>query len=177
MWNSGEKTNDSAPTTSIDEQRDPKAAPIDSSNYSSAGKALRQAVIGRSITVKGEISGAESLHIEGCVQGSINLADNYVHVGPDAIVSSNITARELVIRGTLQGNTTLDDRLDIRSGGSLTGDVTAKRISIADGAYFKGSIDMRRTEAKVSLAPPAPPELKNDVVPVLSKTEAGSTGS
>ncbi len=101
------------------------------------------AIIGKSIVIKGEVTGSESLHIEGRVEGAVNMGDNYVHIGPGATVISNVTARELVIRGTLKGNPTLTDRLDIRSGGSLDGNVVAKRVSIEDGAYFKGSIDMR----------------------------------
>jgi cytoskeletal protein CcmA (bactofilin family) len=112
-----------------------------------------QALIGKSIVIKGEVTGAESLYLEGRIEGSVDLSGHYFHVGQNASVVSNITARELIIRGTVNGKVTLDDRLDIRTGGSLMGDVTAKRISIEDGAYFKGSIDMRR-EQKDRVQPP-----------------------
>jgi cytoskeletal protein CcmA (bactofilin family) len=179
MWNPSDSN--SFPTASANEPP-PKAATTTSPDFSngpSMAKAQSQAVIGKSIVVKGEITGAESLHIHGRVEGSIDLASHYVHIGPDAIVMSNITARELVVRGTLHGNTTLDDRLDIRTGGSLTGDVSAKRISIADGAHFKGRVDMRRTESKVNpgLATQSNPEKKKDVAPVLNATDTASTGS
>lgn len=113
-------------------------------------KVQLQALIGRSISIKGEITGSEPLHIEGQFEGSIHLGDSVLHIGQNATVISKVSARELVVRGTLQGNSTLADRLEIRSGGSLIGNVTAKRISIEDGAYFKGSIDMRRPAEKTN---------------------------
>ncbi len=121
-------------------------------------KAQPQAFIGRSICIKGEVTGSESLHVDGRVEGPIQLADSCLHIGQDATVISQVTAREVVVHGTLQGNSTLADRLEIRSGGSLIGNVTARRISIEDGAYFKGSIDMRRAEAKGNGSAPAEPE-------------------
>ncbi|HMK28252.1 MAG TPA: polymer-forming cytoskeletal protein [Terriglobales bacterium] len=101
------------------------------------------AVIGKSLVIKGEITGAESVLIEGQVEGSVRLPGNYVNIGASGKVKANITAAEVVVRGNLEGNVTVGDRLDIRTGGSLTGDVVAKRISIEEGAFFKGSIDMK----------------------------------
>jgi len=103
-----------------------------------------QATIGKSLVVKGELSGSESLYIDGKVEGSISLAGNRVTVGRNGQVAANITAREIVVLGKVRGNVTASDRVDIRSEGSLTGDVTAQRISIEDGAFFKGGIDIRK---------------------------------
>ncbi len=176
MWNPSTRDGNSIPMEPASEQS--KAIFPDCTN-GRAGKTPSQAVIGRSILVKGEITGAESLQINGRVEGSIDLANNSVHIGPDAVVMSNLTARELIVYGTVQGNAILD-RLDIRHGGSLAGDVTARRISIADGAYFKGSIDMRRTESNVSSghAMHSTLEKKDDVVAVRNTFEiATKTGS
>jgi cytoskeletal protein CcmA (bactofilin family) len=109
-----------------------------------------QATIGKSLVVKGEVSGSESLYIDGKVEGAINLPGNRVTVGRNGQVSANITAREIVVLGKVRGNVSASDRVDIRSEGSLTGDVTAQRISIEDGAFFKGGIDIRKpgSEAK-----------------------------
>ncbi len=109
-----------------------------------------QATIGKSLVVKGEVSGSESLYIDGKVEGAINLPGNRVTVGRNGQVSANITAREIVVLGKVRGNMSASDRVDIRSEGSLTGDVTAQRISIEDGAFFKGGIDIRKpgTDAK-----------------------------
>jgi cytoskeletal protein CcmA (bactofilin family) len=109
-----------------------------------ATSAADQATIGKSLVIKGEVSGSESLYIDGRVEGSINLAGNRVTVGRNGVVSANINAREIVVLGKVRGNLTASDRVDIRSDGSLTGDVVAARISIEDGAFFKGGIDIRK---------------------------------
>jgi cytoskeletal protein CcmA (bactofilin family) len=103
-----------------------------------------QATIGKSLIVKGELSGSESLYIDGKVEGAINLPGNRVTVGRNGQVAANILAREVVVLGKVRGNIQASDRVDIRSEGSLTGDVQAARISIEDGAFFKGGIDIRK---------------------------------
>jgi cytoskeletal protein CcmA (bactofilin family) len=107
-----------------------------------------QATIGKSLVIKGEVTGSESLYIDGRVEGSINLSGNRVTVGRNGIVAANINAREIVVLGKVRGNLTASDRVDIRSDGSLTGDVVAARISIEDGAFFKGGIDIRKAGSK-----------------------------
>jgi cytoskeletal protein CcmA (bactofilin family) len=139
------KTNMTSPTT-------PTPTPATTSNEPTPAAAPRnaqlnmqeQATIGKSLVIKGEVSGSESLYIDGRVEGSINLAGNRVTIGRNGIVSANVTAREIVVIGKLKGNLTASDRVDIRNEGSLTGDVVAQRISIEDGAYFKGGIDIRK---------------------------------
>ena len=101
--------------------------------------------------IKGEVTGSESLYIDGRVEGSINLSGNRVTVGRNGVVSANINAREIVVLGKVRGNLTASDRVDIRSDGSLTGDVVAARISIEDGAFFKGGIDIRKAGARIKL--------------------------
>ena len=103
-----------------------------------------QATIGKSLVIKGEVSGSEALYIDGRVEGSINLPGNRVTVGRNGVVLANIEAREIVILGNVQGTITASDRFEIRSEGSLTGDIVAQRISLEEGAYFKGSIDIRK---------------------------------
>jgi cytoskeletal protein CcmA (bactofilin family) len=110
----------------------------------SATSTADQATIGKSLVIKGEVTGSESLYIDGRVEGSINLAGNRVTVGRNGVVAANINAREIVVLGKVRGNLTASDRVDIRSDGSLTGDVVAARISIEDGAFFKGGIDIRK---------------------------------
>ncbi|HVP50572.1 MAG TPA: polymer-forming cytoskeletal protein [Terriglobales bacterium] len=109
-----------------------------------------QATIGKSLVIKGEVSGSESLYIDGRVEGSINLAGNRVTVGRNGVVAANINAREIVVLGKVRGNLLASDRVDIRSEGSLTGDVVAQRISIEDGAFFKGGIDIRKPGQKTN---------------------------
>jgi len=106
-----------------------------------------QATIGKSLFVKGELSGSESLYIDGKVEGAINLPGNRVTIGRNGQVAASISAREIVVLGKVRGNCQASDRVDIRSEGSLTGDVVAARISIEDGAFFKGGIDIRKPGA------------------------------
>ena len=115
----------------------PNAAPT-------ASATSEQATIGKSLVVKGEVTGSESLYIDGKVEGAINLPGNRVTVGRNGQVAANISAREVVVLGKVRGNINASDRVDIRSEGALTGDVIAQRISIEDGAFFKGGIDIRK---------------------------------
>jgi cytoskeletal protein CcmA (bactofilin family) len=130
------------PATSASEPITTAARPV------VASATADQATIGKSLVIKGEVTGSESLYIDGRVEGSINLAGNRVTVGRNGVVSANINAREIVVLGKVRGNLTASDRVDIRSDGSLTGDVVAARISIEDGAFFKGGIDIRKAGQK-----------------------------
>ncbi len=112
------------------------------------GAPLEQATIGRSLVIKGEISGSESLFVDGKVEGTINLPDHRVTIGRNGHVAANVSAKEVVIMGKVHGNVECSDRLDLRSEGSLTGDVTTHRISVEDGAILKGSIQVKSSENK-----------------------------
>ena len=130
----------STPSTPALAASDPTPAPRPMTATTTAD----QATIGKSLVIKGEVTGSESLYIDGRVEGSINLAGNRVTIGRNGVVAANINAREIVVLGKVRGNLTASDRVDIRSDGSLTGDVVAARISIEDGAFFKGGIDIRK---------------------------------
>jgi cytoskeletal protein CcmA (bactofilin family) len=133
------------PTTSATSEREPAPAPRPISTTTAD-----QATIGKSLVIKGEVTGSESLYIDGRVEGSINLSGNRVTIGRNGVVAANINAREIVVLGKVRGNLTASDRVDIRSDGSLTGDVVAARISIEDGAFFKGGIDIRKAGQKAN---------------------------
>jgi cytoskeletal protein CcmA (bactofilin family) len=155
MW---KPTNSSSPSTPTPEPQRPSApvSPVveprasygGGSSYngggSSAAMSNDQATLGKSLVIKGEVTGSESLYIDGRVEGTINLAGNRVTIGKNGQVAANITAREIVVLGKVKGNLNAADRVDIRNEGSLTGDVVAQRISIEDGAFFKGGIDIRK---------------------------------
>jgi cytoskeletal protein CcmA (bactofilin family) len=133
----------SRPTSPVSE---PIPAPA---NRNAVLNTQEQATIGKSLVIKGEVTGSESLYIDGKVEGSINLPGNRVTIGRNGQVSANINAREVVVLGKVRGNLNASDRVDIRNEGSLTGDVVAQRISIEDGAFFKGGIDIRKPGQKV----------------------------
>jgi cytoskeletal protein CcmA (bactofilin family) len=151
MW----KPNQTGPVTSTPTPEPPRAtpqpAPVEAPRQPQAVSG-EQATIGKGLFIKGEITGSESLYIDGKVEGSLNLPGNRVTVGRNGQVSANITAREIVVLGKVRGNVSATDRVDIRAEGSLNGDVAAARISIEDGAFFKGGIDIRKPDAKSSAA-------------------------
>jgi cytoskeletal protein CcmA (bactofilin family) len=109
---------------------------------------IEQATIGRTLLIKGEISGSESLYIDGRVEGTLTFKDHRVTVGRNGSVQANISAREVVIMGKVTGNLECSDRVDIRSEGSLTGDVVSARISVEDGAILRGSVQLTPGEQK-----------------------------
>jgi cytoskeletal protein CcmA (bactofilin family) len=147
MW----KPSQSGPATpSFNPEPSRPAQPASSAEYPGRAPVTAgdQASIGKGLFIKGEITGTESLFIDGKVEGTIALPGNRVTVGRNGQVAASITAREIVILGKVRGNIAASDRLDIRAEGALTGDVIAARISIEDGAYFKGGIDIKKAEAK-----------------------------
>jgi cytoskeletal protein CcmA (bactofilin family) len=109
---------------------------------------VEQATIGRSLKIKGEISGSEALYIDGVIEGKITMPESRVTIGRNGKVDASITAREVVVMGKVTGNIECTDRVDIRSEGSLIGDVTTSRISVEDGALLKGGIQVRSGDQK-----------------------------
>ena len=154
MWKSTNPSNN-APVPSPEPQRSYMPPPLEPpvaarAPASTAVTPQEQATLGKSLVIKGEVTGSESLYIDGRVEGSINLPGNRVTVGRNGVVSANITAREIVILGKVRGNMSASDRFDIRSEGSLTGDITAQRVSIEEGAFFKGAIEITKPSQKAN---------------------------
>ena len=104
--------------------------------------------IGKSVFIKGELTGDEDLTIEGRVEGKIELKDHNLVIGPNGKINAEINAKNVTIIGSVVGNITASDILEIKSSGSVMGDIKAPRISVADGAHFKGSVDMQRSSEK-----------------------------
>lgn len=123
----------------------------DGTSRASAADA-EQAVIAKGLIMRGEITGSNSLFIDGRVEGSISLPGSRVTVGVHGQVHASISAREIVVIGKVFGNVTASDSVDIHAQGGVTGDVTAARISIEDGAFFKGGIDIRKVASKPTLS-------------------------
>jgi cytoskeletal protein CcmA (bactofilin family) len=111
--------------------------------------------IGKSVVIKGELNGSEDLTIEGQVEGKIELRQNVLTIGPNGKIKAQVFAKSVIILGEVTGNVTATEKVDIRDNGSVDGDITAPRVAIAEGAHFRGSIDMQRAGTKGAEAKPA----------------------
>jgi len=100
--------------------------------------------IGKSVVIKGELSGSEDLTIEGQVEGKIELKDNVLTIGANGKIKAQVFAKALIVLGEVTGNVTASDKVEIRDGGSVDGDIISPRVAIAEGAHFRGSVDMQR---------------------------------
>jgi cytoskeletal protein CcmA (bactofilin family) len=109
-----------------------------------ASTGSQQTILGRSVVVKGELSGNEDLQLDGQFEGTINVQDHCLTVGPQGQVKSEIHARQVVIHGSVNGKITARDKIDIRKTGNVVGDLISSGVAIEDGAYFKGSIEIQR---------------------------------
>ena len=122
--------------------------------------------IGKSVVIKGELSGSEDLTIEGQVEGKIELKENVLTIGPNGKIRAQVFAKALIVLGEVSGNVTATEKVEIRDGGSVDGDIVSPRVAIADGAHFRGSVDMQRKAGA-----PAAPQLR----PVAAPAAQAST--
>jgi cytoskeletal protein CcmA (bactofilin family) len=132
------------------------------------------AVLGKSVIVKGQIFSREDLTIDGEVEGTVELQEHRLTVGPNGKVIATIKAREICIIGSVTGNIEASDKIDIRKDAKLVGDIRTARIVIEDGAYFKGNIDIIRTPVA---AAPKPAVVNTPATPKPAATAAGAPGS
>lgn len=109
--------------------------------------------IGKSVVIKGELSGSEDLTIEGQVEGKIELRQNVLTIGPNGKIKAQVFAKTIIVQGEVTGDITATERIDIRDNGAVDGDLSSPRVAIADGAHFRGSIDMQRQGAKTESKP------------------------
>jgi len=109
--------------------------------------------IGKSVVIKGELNGSEDLTIEGHVEGTIQLRDHVLTIGPNGRIKAQVFAKSVIVLGEVTGNVTASDKVDIRDNGSVDGDIISPRVAIAEGAHFRGSVDMQR---KAGAAQPQP---------------------
>jgi cytoskeletal protein CcmA (bactofilin family) len=122
------------------------------------GAASGPAILGKSVTIKGQIIAREDLTIDGEVEGAIELQDCRLTIGPSANVRAGIKARDLIVHGSLQGKVVTTDKTEIRSKGAIVGDVQTARIAIEDGAYLKGAVDITGRLAEGAVRPRAATE-------------------
>ncbi|HXE80367.1 MAG TPA: polymer-forming cytoskeletal protein [Vicinamibacterales bacterium] len=111
--------------------------------------------IGKSVVIKGELNGSEDLTIEGQVEGKIELRDHVLTIGPNGRIKAEVFAKSVIVLGEVTGNITASEKVDIRDNGSVDGDIVSPRVAIAEGAHFRGSVDMQRTSARSAGQPKA----------------------
>ena len=112
--------------------------------------------IGKSVVIKGELNGSEDLTIEGHVEGTIQLRDHVLTIGPNGRIKAQVFAKSVIVLGEVTGNVTASDKVDIRDNGSVDGDIISPRVAIAEGAHFRGSVDMQRKGGPAQGSKPTP---------------------
>ena len=148
MWKRDESVKPAAPPAPT-----PAAAPSASVGNAPAVSEPRAQLgrdmvnIGKSVVIKGELSGSEDLTIEGHVEGRIDLKGNVLTIGPNGKIKAEVFAKAVVVLGEVTGNVTASEKVDIRDNGSVDGDIASPRVAIAEGAHFRGSVDMQRAGA------------------------------
>jgi cytoskeletal protein CcmA (bactofilin family) len=181
MWNRNRKDEDftpnpigapSAPSESAKEGIPMSTVP--NRAFEPRSENSHNAVLGKSVIVKGQIISREDLTIDGEVEGTVELHEHRLTIGANGRVKASVKARELVVLGTIQGDVETTDKIDIRKDAKLVGDIKTARIVIEDGAYFKGNIDIVRPEA----AKPAPaPAKPSAAVSSQTSTSASASGA
>jgi cytoskeletal protein CcmA (bactofilin family) len=158
MWKSSRREDEVTPTNQPNPTTPaPAAAPSAPSRPAepvrSDARSSEIATIGKSVVVKGELSGSEDLVVDGEVEGSIALRGQSLTIGPNGRVRANIEARNVVLHGRVDGDIHASDRVELRKSACLSGDITTARISIEDGAFFKGTIDIQKPEPAPKIEP------------------------
>jgi cytoskeletal protein CcmA (bactofilin family) len=138
-----------APTQSAASQPEPRRIERDVVN------------IGKSVVIKGELNGSEDLTIEGHVEGKIELKDHVLTIGPNGKIKAQVFAKMVIVLGEVNGNVTATEKVDIRDGGSVDGDIISPRVAIAEGAHFRGAVDMQRKGGQPQAQGPKPAQEKS----------------
>ncbi|MEO8256991.1 MAG: polymer-forming cytoskeletal protein [Acidobacteriota bacterium] len=164
MWKRDEAVRPAAPPP-------PASLPLSAGARSDARASMEKDIvnIGKSVVIKGELTGSEDLTIEGQVEGTIQLREHVLTIGPNARIKAQVFAKSVVVLGQVTGNVTASDKVDIRDNGSVDGDIISPRVAIAEGAHFRGSVDMQRKGGVTTQAAPAAP-------PAAQSAQASSPG-
>jgi cytoskeletal protein CcmA (bactofilin family) len=177
MWNRKKEDEDNAPRIS---QQPPTSAELSREGIPMSTLPIRPqessasgAGIGKAVIVKGQVYSREDLYVDGEVEGSIEMPESRLTVGPNGRVEAGIKAREVVVLGTVHGNVEVGDKIDIRKDAKLVGDIRTVRITIEDGAYFKGSIDIVKPDA-AKAGPKPVPAVQPAKAPTASVTGAAT---
>jgi cytoskeletal protein CcmA (bactofilin family) len=135
---------------------------------------LTPARIGKSVVIRGEVKGNEDLFIDGRVEGTISLIESRLTIGPNAVLAADLSARDVLVQGQVQGNIVASGRVELRAGCQVTGDVRALRLAIEDNAVFRGKVDL--TQAPAAATKDAEPGSGSASGPVAGQAEGSATG-
>jgi cytoskeletal protein CcmA (bactofilin family) len=159
-------------------QPTPAAAPV-ASNVQPSAPVAQQAEprrierdlvnIGKSVVIKGELSGSEDLTIEGQVEGKIELKDHLLTIGPNGRIKAQIFAKTVIVLGEVNGNVSASEKVEIRDGGSVDGDIVSPRVAIAEGAHFRGSVDMQKKGGSASASTSTSSSVKPAPAPTVAQ--------
>ena len=125
--------------------------------------------IGKSVVIKGELSGSEDLTIEGHVEGKIELKDHLLTIGPNGRIKAQIFAKTVIVLGEVSGNVSASEKVEIRDGGSVDGDIVSPRVAIAEGAHFRGSVDMQKKAGSSSASASTSSSVKTAPTPTVAQ--------
>ena len=159
-------------------QPTPAAAPV-ASNVQPSAPVAQQAEprrterdlvnIGKSVVIKGELSGSEDLTIEGQVEGKIELKDHLLTIGPNGRIKAQVFAKTVIVLGEVNGNVSASEKVEIRDGGSVDGDIISPRVAIAEGAHFRGSVDMQKKGGSSSTSASTSSSVKSAPAPTVAQ--------
>jgi cytoskeletal protein CcmA (bactofilin family) len=165
MWKRDEAVRSPAVPTNDTSAAAPAAQAVCPDN-TVKGQIARDVVnIGKSVVIKGELNGSEDLTIEGQVEGKIELRDHVLTIGPNGKIKAQLYAKSIVVLGEVIGNVVATEKVDIRENGSVEGDITSPRVAIAEGAHFRGSVDMQNKGGKPAAVQPPKPAPAADARP------------
>jgi cytoskeletal protein CcmA (bactofilin family) len=162
MWKRDESVRSTGQPAAASQQPAPVPAPT-SAPKSETGLRMEKDIvnIGKSVVIKGELNGSEDLTIEGHVEGTIQLRDHVLTIGPNGRIKAQVFAKSVIVLGEVTGNVTASEKVDIRDNGSVDGDIVAPKVAIAEGAHFRGSVDMQRKAGS--------PQVKAEVKPAAAQ--------
>ena len=168
MWKRDESVRPAAGQPAAAPQPAVLTPPAGSAPRQEAGHNMEKDIvnIGKSVVIKGELNGSEDLTIEGHVEGTIQLRDHVLTIGANGRIKAQVFAKSVIVLGEVTGNVTASDKVDIRDAGSVDGDIIAPRVAIAEGAHFRGSVDMQRKGAQP--APAAKPVATTSATPAAA---------
>jgi len=179
MWKRDEAVRPASGPAAVTPQPQAPAPAVTTTPRLEAGQNMEKDIvnIGKSVVIKGELNGSEDLTIEGHVEGTIQLKEHVLTIGPNGRIKAQVFAKSVIVLGEVTGNVTASDKVDIRDNGSVDGDIVSPRVAIAEGAHFRGSVDMqKKAAAPEKTKPAAAPQPAATSAPVAASPVGAGSG-